>query len=999
MSLRDNFLAYLDKYKGKKLDEVGVFYGQLPFTLKSNDLQLSAYKANLFTIQELNGERYADKENGYPVMFDYPVSVETVRQIKDGDRQIEKPYQRRAISFYMKDTIDEIRQKFQRVYPDDPFLDLSIPLYVTTKYGYNTVEVTALNRVTHDVNSYTIQRTDDIQPILFPAVSDTSIMNILDRPNAFRYSLNYYQPYFVDREHLTWLDWVNYIHSQYDLGILVSEYDRNVKAIFNTFRERYRNTVNVNMRRIRITEPTISAITHDPIWPTLKGIQEKKNYLLNQCVLLGHNWYTKRSSLLVCCAHEERQLSNMDFERIQRDGVELCAWCNEIVDTNLNDMNPFIEGMSDVPPMIVNTKRTKNKEAQWKHLSRYIQQISEFQVRDDQIDTFLFLYSTLHVKNYYGRTIGYRLNMSEMQNKMISMFKDATNKEKAVSDFVLYINNNVPNPQLTESLRRYVQYAFSQRRADGTREVRKNRINDAIAPIKYASRDSSTFLYVIACIYVLCRMNEVSNFELMTVNWEAIFYSTFHNTGDIQFILNLWKAADNQPIFVSIFHNGEYIANWINTLYEQFDRAFKRVSPTRIKPDIHPRVHYASRRISMDNPHLARDDTIVENLYAANLSMVEVINGLNMLNTCAKMTTRKIDGLKTIQDCCKSKKFIETPMDTFNPQRRVQEMNSIGLINRAIYYANILERGLNGQVQLSYNDMPTYNNTAIQNILTTDPYKVKNVSMTDINNAVQQNIHYKIVCQGKHIKSMKDNKYVLNLVVSNMTYAPDLIEKIMAKPSIDQSDRSMEKHDREYNKHDSPRTESIRPNRYELNAFIRCQALRQIIQWYLDCLKGEPSVKPQFILRSIIEEYRIRCMRREFGVNDYKHLLELPNNMTGMLNTFCLECMFFNPYTETSLNWLTMQFKRQTTLYITPDAYETSMILTLRGLNRNQFTMDEADLDALMIANEHEYEDTDVINLNEDAYDIFNLGQGEFEAETNDLVGGIEMINEDEMFY
>lgn len=303
--------------------------------------------------------------------------------------------------------------------------------------------------------------TANIQSKIYANKSIQKVINVRNNgayTNTYAYTANtIYKPYVFDISNMDWYSWMNFINNQYDNGVLVSEYGKNIKNLYNIYEQKYIDTFlypKVVFGNIPYYQmPNMVQI--DPLW---KDVINKIEYLSKNCKKIGKYWYTKDTLLRVCCEHVRCDLMKIPYPKgliIREEGQEICGNCCELIG-NYNDDNAFVEGMTDMKvEENINYKWRNNQddisaEYSWKNIQSYIEAIDpSFVDNTTYVNKFIQMY---HEKEYfklfkkYSHTeFNYNSFIKDIQNVAINMVnlhdvRDYKNKFREI--VCKYINND-----------------------------------------------------------------------------------------------------------------------------------------------------------------------------------------------------------------------------------------------------------------------------------------------------------------------------------------------------------------------------------------------------------------------------------------------------------------------------------------------------------------------------------------------------------------------------
>ena len=295
-------------------------------------------------------------------------------------------------------------------------------------------------------------------------ISNESIQRIINSKNDNAYTNTYartshtiYNPYVFNISGLNWYSWMNFINNQYDNGVLITEYSKNIKNLYNIYASKYINTfIYPKIVFKDIPYYQIPNIVHeDPVW---KNTENKIEYLYRNCRQIGNYWYTNDTLLQVCCEHVRCELMKTPYPKgliIREEGQEICGNCCELIG-NYNDDNAFVEGMNEINTEgSINYKWRDNQdiksaEYSWNNLKSYIEAIDPTFINNITfVNRFIQIYHNHdYNKKYlkYGKsqfdykafnksiidTIIYMYNKKELINSK-NIFRQAVSK---------YINND-----------------------------------------------------------------------------------------------------------------------------------------------------------------------------------------------------------------------------------------------------------------------------------------------------------------------------------------------------------------------------------------------------------------------------------------------------------------------------------------------------------------------------------------------------------------------------
>ena len=303
--------------------------------------------------------------------------------------------------------------------------------------------------------------TADVQSKIYANKSIQKIINVRNNgafTNTYAYTANtIYKPYVFDISDMDWYSWMNFINNQYDNGVLVTEYGKNIKNLYNIYEQKYIDTFlypKVVFGNIPYYQmPNMVQI--DPLW---KDIVNKIEYLNTKCKQIGNYWYTKDTLLRVCCEHVRCDLMKTSYPKgliIREEGQEICGNCCELIG-NYNDDNAFIEGMTDMKVeeninyKWRNNQDDKSAELSWKNIQSYIEAIDPLFVENTTyVNKFIKMY---HEKDYFKlfkkyshSEFNYKLFIQDIHNVVRSMIvsRDINNYKNKFREIVCkYINND-----------------------------------------------------------------------------------------------------------------------------------------------------------------------------------------------------------------------------------------------------------------------------------------------------------------------------------------------------------------------------------------------------------------------------------------------------------------------------------------------------------------------------------------------------------------------------
>ena len=291
-----------------------------------------------------------------------------------------------------------------------------------------------------------LQRSNDIYaiPTINPQnnkiVSGTSIRSIINRVmdnDASVYANNYgriahntYYPYVYNFNQMTWYDWINFINNQYDGGILVTEYGKNTKRTYETYRMKYINTWKYPSMMFTVTPFTNmpKIVREDPKWNDLATVVDKVKYLKDNAKQIKYNWYNKNTLAYICCEHTRCAMLKHTYPKgliIRNDGQEICRNCGEVIG-NYNDDNAFVEGMDniDADTTITYTWRPDQNEEEakrsWEELSVLVDAVDPiFLSNIPLVNRFIQEY---HNKDYYKRFAKYKTSPLKKNKQLFDRF-------------------------------------------------------------------------------------------------------------------------------------------------------------------------------------------------------------------------------------------------------------------------------------------------------------------------------------------------------------------------------------------------------------------------------------------------------------------------------------------------------------------------------------------------------------------------------------------------
>lgn len=431
-------------------------------------------------ITEFRTNDYEDIQTAYPVVTSRPIPVVTLDlRIRQTDRfyaagvlKISDTYWKEnpAIENYavlIRNLMKKSPQFEQITFPTDSDKLLEVFTYATNLSTANTdlKQTVLINTHKGLVNDVATQFTDitwvdldidqhDIamkalkvkhEPFMFATVrphdmmqSGTTIQRIINYTNNDVYASGYgrtahyvYNQYTYNFSTMKWYDWINFINNQYDNGVLVTEYGKNIQSVYDTFKIKYINTW--NYPKIMFTQtPYVNMpkiVQEDPTWKTITTAPDKVKYLSDVCKQIKYNWYNKNTLAYVCCHHTYCNLNKLAYPKgliIRNNGQEICKNCGEVIG-NYNDDNAFVDGMDsmDADTTIKYTWRDNQKEEaamrSWQQLSVLVDAVDPtFLNNTALVNKFIELY---HKKDYYKRFIKYSRSPFSTTTNFNNFFK------------------------------------------------------------------------------------------------------------------------------------------------------------------------------------------------------------------------------------------------------------------------------------------------------------------------------------------------------------------------------------------------------------------------------------------------------------------------------------------------------------------------------------------------------------------------------------------------
>lgn len=493
MNQKYNYLQnYLHENIDKTLDNCSVFDID-KFDLEQNVDYIYFFIANckpvvydkdleeVFQIKEFKTNDYEDIQTPYPVVASRPIPVVTLdSHLRNTDKfyaigilKIPDTYWKEnpAIENYAvllhnlikkSPTFERIdlpanAEKLQEVFTDATDIstanvDLRPTVLINTHKGnVNTIatQFTDITWVNIDIEQHDVAMKSlkvEHEPFVFATVgpqnnnmqSGTTIQRIINRKVNDIYASGYgrtahyvYDQYTYDFNTMKWYDWINFINNQYDNGVLVTEYGKNIQSVYNTYKIKYINSWNypefmftqtpyVNMPKI---------VQEDPTWKTITTAPDKVKYLNDVCKQIKYNWYNKNTLAYVCCQHTYCNLNKLAYPKgliIREGGQEICKNCGEVIG-NYNDDNAFVDGMDtmDEDTTIKYTWRDNQKEEDamrsWKELSVLVDAVDpSFLNSIPSVNRFIQLY---HSKDYYHRFAKYSKSPFSETKKFVDFIK------------------------------------------------------------------------------------------------------------------------------------------------------------------------------------------------------------------------------------------------------------------------------------------------------------------------------------------------------------------------------------------------------------------------------------------------------------------------------------------------------------------------------------------------------------------------------------------------
>ena len=481
----------------------------------------------VFQIKEFKTNDYEDIQTPYPVVTSRPIPVVTLdSHLRNTDKfyaigilKIPDTYWKEnpAIENYAvllhnfmnkSNTFKQIKlpttaEKLLEVFADATDIstanvDLRPTVLINTHKGdVNNVAIqfTDITWVNLDIEHHDVAMKSlkvEHEPFVFATVgpqnnnmqSGTTIQRIINQKvdgsdvyaSGYGRTAHYiYDTYIYNFNTMKWYDWINFINNQYDNGVLVTEYGKNIRSVYNIYMIKYINTWNypefmftqipyVNMPKI---------VQEDPTWKTITTAPDKVKYLNDVCKQINYNWYNKNTLAYVCCHHTYCNLNKLAYPKgliIRENGQEICKNCGEVIGDYTDD-NAFVDGMDtmDEDTTIKYTWRDNQKEEDamrsWKELSVLVDAVDpSFLNSIPSVNRFIQLY---HSKDYYQRFAKYsRSPFSETKNidsciQMISSVTASilnshapTNPTYIQGQYFNAIGSNINNIHIVEEIQK-----------------------------------------------------------------------------------------------------------------------------------------------------------------------------------------------------------------------------------------------------------------------------------------------------------------------------------------------------------------------------------------------------------------------------------------------------------------------------------------------------------------------------------------------------------------
>lgn len=483
----------VDKFdQEQNVDYVYFFIANSKPVLYEKDLE------EALQIKEFKTNDYEDIQTPYPVVTSRPIPVVTLNShLRNTDKfyaygilKIPNTYWKEnpAVENYaiLLQNLIKKSKTFERIkFPADPNKLLEV---FTDATDISTANVdlrptVLINTHKGNVNDVATQFTDitwanlDIEqhdvamkslkvehlPFVFATVepqnnnmqSGTTIQYIInqkvDGSNVYasgygRTAHHVYDIYTYDFNTMKWYDWINFINNQYDNGVLVTEYAKNIRSVYNTYKIKYISTWNYPKYMFTQT-PYVNVpkvVQEDPTWKTITTAPDKVKYLKDVCKQIKYNWYNKNTLAYVCCHHTYCNLKKLAYPKgliIHEGGQEVCKNCGEVIG-DYNDENAFVDGMDtmDEDTTIKYTWRENQKEEEamrsWKELSVLVDAVDpSFLNSTPFINRFIQLY---HTKDYYQRFEKY----SKSPFSQTAKFKEFLTMLRGVTTEIIRSNTN-----------------------------------------------------------------------------------------------------------------------------------------------------------------------------------------------------------------------------------------------------------------------------------------------------------------------------------------------------------------------------------------------------------------------------------------------------------------------------------------------------------------------------------------------------------------------------
>lgn len=789
--------------------------------------------------------------------------------------------------------------------------------------------------------------------------------------NAFDISIDANDKIFND-----WTEYAAFIASQYNHGAGNS-------LTLAIAKNQYVNSTAFDIIRVtssRITKSVVKVSNAD--WQKAETVDDKLQYL-KSCMRIDNSWYTK-SGMFVCCNHEYLRLIEQEPPTTMYDNNKICNWCNEVIESNMDDANAFAEGRIDISEEatstneeavassiddIINRERLIRRNNRYNARTMYRLRVvmsrevtesdvskyaSELKIVRGIVDKFLRTYVIKSYKvlfeiikdlptNYTTKTAAYAvINILEHFNILPRDIKNGKYGENGV---IIY-------QKISSMLKSYVESKINN----------ESRIDTSIFRfIRNSQHIPVTIMYTLGDAYAVACVDEEDS-----VNFNHVYINPTLLSTEVIFGMRYYASLLDEN-FKTQLHN---LFNWLNTTLSKNIKLEFTDRPIVINDD-NLTLDKNVLLLKNDNPEYTNVDYYRMLSYFANCgspsNLDDVTPNTNMLTSITKigiiklvkaMTNKIYNGLRNRDLTDETLQWYDDIIAIFETPKKLEELCSSNVYDRTI--ANLLN--------------PV-------NIPTAKRYSLEQYDDT-----------YRLACKTPHYNTVVSN----DTIMYEGTDLVDIDANFSKLPS-----HGMHYSGKTHNENSSAFFSKLMSmQEFKITRFVLYQTcIKCLLTLYYKSMYLEDSMNALFVLEGFISDCRtkLRTTLNTFMINlhyptTYEYVKSKSNAINYRIDSFSKEVALYlmllpGEMYENMVDWIYTELDWRALVSITPTEYENILLATIK-YNKKVGSGGNEDEDE---NEDDEYDIPDIIDDNQ--YDILNNNDDDVEA----MDDGIRSLYSDDL--